>query len=116
MKDNTGSSDTEKFIEEVRAKQSNTVWPDALLNGRSVDEFLWKGSQNAPLVQRIGAGIFGLTFMLLGAGLIEIDREHTPDRKSLVFVIVGVAFVLVGLKVFVNAFRHKGRAESLPRD
>jgi len=57
---NAGSSDTEKLIEEARAKQSNTVWPDTLLNGRSVDEFLLKGSPDAPIVQRIGAWIFGL--------------------------------------------------------
>jgi len=107
MEHNTGPSDTEKLVEEVRAKQSNTVWPDTLLNGRSVDEFLWKGSPDAPLVQRIGAWIFGLFFMFGGAVFVEADRETTPDRKSLVVVIVGVAFFLIGLKVFFNGFRRR---------
>lgn len=107
MKDKTESPDAEKLIEEVRAKQRNTLWPDTLLNGRSVDEYLWRGSPNAPLVQRIGACIFGLLFMFGGAMFVEADREATPDRKSLVPVIVGVAFFLIGLRVFFNGFRRR---------
>jgi hypothetical protein len=104
-----------QFIEEMEARQRNTVWPDTLLNGRSVDEFLWKGSPDAPLVQRIGAWVFGLTFMLLAMALIEIDRETTPDRKSIALVILAIAFLFVGLKVFLNGFRrrksHSGKAQ-----
>lgn len=106
---NRGQSDPEKFIEDVRAKQRNTVWPDTLLNGRSVDEFLWKGSADAPLIQRIGAIIFGLFFMFGGAMMVEADRETTPERKSLIPVIVGVGFFLVGLRVFFNGFRRRTR-------
>lgn len=94
-------------LEDAKQKQSNTLWPDAFRNSRSVDEFLWKGSPDAPLVQRIGACIFGLTFMLSGVGFVEIDREITPDRKSIVLVIVGVLFFGAGLKVFLNGFRRR---------
>ena len=107
-------SDTEPsqdghLIEEIKAKQRNTVWPDTHRNGRSVDEYLWKGSPDAPLVQRIGAWVFGFTFMLLAVALIEVDRETSPDRKSIAFVILGVAFFGVGLKVFLNGFRRRNR-------
>lgn len=103
----------QRLVEDVKQKQSNTLWPDAPNNGRSVDEFLWKGNPDAPLVQRIGACIFGLTFMLCGAGFVEIDREITADRKSIVLVIMGVLFFGAGLKVFLNGFRRrrKGNAD-----
>jgi cytochrome c biogenesis protein CcdA len=107
MKAKETPSHQERLIEEIEAKQRNTVWPDTLRNGSSVDEFLWKGSSNAPLVQRIGAWIFGLTFMLLGAGLIEIDRESTPERKSLLPVICGVLVIMLGVRIFLNGFRKR---------
>jgi hypothetical protein len=109
MKSNTRPLQDERLIEEIEAKQRNTVWPDTLENGRSVDAFLWKGSADAPLVQRIGAWIFGFTFMLLAVALIEVDRETTPDRKSIAFVILAVLFFGVGLKVFLNGFRRRKR-------
>jgi hypothetical protein len=62
-------------MEEIEAKQRNTVWPDTLRNSRSVDEFLWKGSSDAPLVQRAGAWIFGLTFILLSLALLDVAYE-----------------------------------------
>lgn len=99
----------DEMIEDVNAKQRNTLWPDAMINGRSVDEFLWKGSPDAPLVQRIGAWIFGLTFMLLGIGLVEIDREIEPYRKSLALVVLGVVCFWIGVKVFWNGFRRRKR-------
>lgn len=98
---------SQRVLEEIKTRQKNTIWPDTLLNGRSVDEFLWKGSADAPLVQRVGACIFGATFMLLAVALIEADREASPDRKSIAFVILAVLFFGVGLKVFVNGFRRR---------
>jgi len=41
------------FIETVKARQRNVVWPDPLRNSRAVDVFLWRGSTKPPLVQRI---------------------------------------------------------------
>jgi len=101
------SEPQQQLVEEIKQKQSNTVSPDTLHNGRSVDEYLWKGSPDAPLVQRIGTCIFGFTFMLLGVALIEIDRETTPERKSVAFVILAVLFFGVGTKMFLNGFRRK---------
>src|ERR1700760_4352253 len=105
----TEPSQDRHLIEEIKAKQRNIVWPDTLRNGGSVDEFLWKGSSDASLVQRIGAWVFGFTFMLLAIALIEVDRETSPDRKSIAFVILGVAFFGVGLKMFLNGFRRRKR-------
>jgi hypothetical protein len=90
-------------IEDVRAKQRNTVWPDAMINSRSVDAFLWKGSPNAPLVQRIGAWIFGLTFILLGLGWVAVAYE----KDDLVFGVLSIAWFAVGGKVFSNGIRRR---------
>ena len=68
MMDETEIRDRDGVIEEIKAKQRNTAWPDTIVNSRGVDEFLWKGSSDAPLVQRIGAWIFGLTFVLGSVG------------------------------------------------
>lgn len=112
---NSNPEPQHRVIEETNRKQRNTVWPDTMLNGRNVDEFLWKGSPDAPLVQRIGACIFGVVFMLGGVGMIESVREMSPDRKSpasvFVSVLIALLFVLGGLKVFMNGFRRlKGTA------
>lgn len=106
------SEPQQQLVEEIKEKQRNTVWPDTLLNSRNVDEYLWKGSPNAPLVQRIGAWLFGFTFILLGVMLVEVDRETTPERKSIALVILAVLFFGLGIKVFLNGFRrrHKEKA------
>jgi hypothetical protein len=56
--------DLDELIDETRAKQRNVVFPDTVRNARSVDAFLWRGSPDAPLVQRIGAWLFGSMFVL----------------------------------------------------
>ncbi len=93
----------DESIEEVRAKQRNTVWPDATKNSRSVDVFLWKGSPNAPLVQRIGAWIFGLAFILIGLLWVDVAFE----RHSPVFGVLSIGWFAVGGKVFLNGFRRR---------
>ena len=105
MKDTPGVSPL-PIIEELKAKQRNTLWPDTLINSSSVDGFLWKGSPNPPLVQRIGAWIFGITFMICGLGFIEIVCEKADDGVEFIPLGMGVAFFLVGVRVFRNGFRR----------
>jgi hypothetical protein len=88
------------FIKGVRARQRNVVWPDALLNGRAVDVFLWRGSVKPPLVQRIGAWLIGAVFILDGLGLVGFAREW----KSRYLVCLALACVLLGIRVFRNGF------------
>jgi hypothetical protein len=95
--------DQQRFIEDLKARQSNTLWPDTLKNSKGVDEFLWKGSPDAPLVQRIGAWIFGLTFILLSLAFVDIAYEkHSP----FVLAFSAISF-LIGGKVFLNGFRKR---------
>ena len=101
-------SKQERFIEEVRAKQSNTIWPDALKNSKGVDEYLWKGSENAPLVQRIGAILFGITFLIGGLAFLNVAHQ----KQSALFGILAVGLFLVGGKVLLNGFKRGKRKVS----
>ncbi|HEX4321824.1 MAG TPA: hypothetical protein VHZ52_13010 [Acidobacteriaceae bacterium] len=101
--------ETDALIEDVRARQSNTLWPDALRNGRSVDAFLWKGDPNAPLVQRIGAWIFGLTFILIGLCSVDIAFEKPEDAWP--WGAFSVILFMIGGKVFLNGFRRASDRE-----
>jgi hypothetical protein len=77
MKKNTGNKkELDSYIESVKARQRNLTWPDVLRGSRSVDEFLWKGARDAPLVQRIGAVILGLTYILVGVAFAGMALEQ----------------------------------------
>lgn len=92
----------QKLTEEFKAKQSNILWPDAMKNSRGVDEFLWKGAPNAPLVQRIGAWIFGIVFLLFGIAFLDIaHRLHSPSD-----LVIALAFFGLGTRVCLNGFRR----------
>jgi hypothetical protein len=95
------------LIEEVKARQSNTIWPDTLRNSRGVDEFLWKGAPNAPLVQRIGAWIFGLTFILLALVLWDVAYE----KHAWVFAVLAIIFLMLGGRVCYSGFRKNAVKE-----
>jgi hypothetical protein len=95
--------DHDGVIEEVSGKQSNTFWPDTMKNSSSVDEFLWKGSPDAPLVQRMGAWIFGITFMVAGLAVLLI----THKEQSWIDIVVSIVSFSIGIKVFLNGFRRR---------
>ena len=90
---------------ETRARQRNIVFPDTVRNARSADVFLWRGSPNPSLVQRIAAWMIGLGF--IGAG-IECFWLAIVSRSSFADVLVSVSMsalgVIVGIKIFRNGF------------
>jgi hypothetical protein len=96
--------DGQKFRDEMILKQRNIIWSDAIGNGRLVDRFLWKGSPNPPLVQRIVAWFFGLFFIAAGLGFLAIVLAgHSKD-----FWIAwpfSIASLLIGIRVFRNGFK-----------
>ncbi|MGA3010399.1 MAG: hypothetical protein ABSD72_09070 [Terracidiphilus sp.] len=99
--------DHDAVIEEVTGKQSNTLWPDTMKNSSGVDEFLWKGDPSAPLVQRIGAWIFGLVFIL--CGLAWFDAAY--EKHSRVFGVLSIPWFFIGGRIFLNGFRKRGAAK-----
>jgi hypothetical protein len=103
MRRHSGAGDPQKFIDEIRAKQRNIVFPDGLANGAAVDKFLLKGSPNPSLVQRVGAWLFGLIFLLVGVVFLGIARTN----GSRLWAFVAFGFLLLGVKVFLNGFRRR---------
>jgi fructose-1,6-bisphosphatase/inositol monophosphatase family enzyme len=77
MRKRSGSKkELDDYIESVKASQKNTIWPDVLRGGRSVDELLWKGARDAPLVQRIGAVILALAYVMVGLAFVSMSVEQ----------------------------------------
>ena len=106
MKSGTNISNRKRLnslVEQVKAKQRNIVWPDTMINGRGVDEFLWKGSPDAPLVQRMAAWVFGFFFVL--GSFVWLDAAF--QRHSVIVGLLSIAWFLVGGKVFLNGFRRR---------
>ncbi len=92
-----------EFADEVRRRQKNLVWPDFVVNGGLVDGFLVRGSAGAPLVQRIGAWLFGLTFLGQAAVLLSIAL----DQRLWFVALFSVAWMLLGLTVCRSALRGR---------
>ena len=92
-----------EFLDDMRRRQRNVLWEDTVRNGRKVDKFLWSGAPDAPLVQRLGAFIFGMTFIGFSLLLVEISWHE----KSLMLSLISCASFGVGIKVFRNGFRRK---------
>jgi hypothetical protein len=94
MKKKTGSKkELDSYLESVKESQKNTIWPDVLRGSRSVDELLWKGARDAPLVQRIGAIILGLTYLLIGLAFFAMALEQ---RKWFIGALVPIIFGVGG--------------------
>ena|SRR5579863_3211076 len=101
----------DKFIDESSANQRNIVFPDTVRNARAVDIFLWRGSPNPPLVQRIAAWMFGVTFVGLGLALSPLAKLALErDRSWLGFVVLtfmSLSSILLGIKIFRNGFPRR---------
>jgi len=66
MKKKLGNDERlDSYISSIAQRQRNTVWPDVLRGGRSVDEFLWKGARHAPLIQRIGVTVLAIAYLMM---------------------------------------------------
>jgi hypothetical protein len=106
MKKNAGSKkELDSYIEAVKERQKNVTWPEILRGSRSVDELLWKGARDAPLVQRIGAVILGLTYILIGLAFVGMAVEQ---RKWFIGAAVPIIFGL-GAWFIRNALLRKKR-------
>ncbi|WP_035354440.1 hypothetical protein [Edaphobacter aggregans] len=77
MNKNKGSKkELDSYIESVKASQRNTIWPDVLRGGRSVDELLWKGARDAPMVQRIGVVVLAFAYLMVALVFTSMAVEQ----------------------------------------
>ncbi|MGA3370453.1 MAG: hypothetical protein ABSC48_01705 [Terracidiphilus sp.] len=108
----------EQIREEIEAKQRSILWPDGLRAGKSVDEFLWKGDPKAKPIQRAGLIVFAVTYWLLGVLMIAICWARANDEWAARFLgsLIGAAFVLVSIRLFLNAFLRPEKPDKNEKD
>ena len=97
-----------KFIDEYSARQRNTLFPDAVRNGRLADAFFWKGTPNPSRVQRIAAWMFGLMSIGFGLEFFSFAVKERIEYGFSISVVLSAAFsllvILLGTRVFRNGF------------
>ena len=103
----------DRFIDDVRARQRNIVFPDTLRGGRSVDAFLWNGSPNPSLVQRIAARVLGFLFVISGLMFLPFVATVRDEDGSWIgawiIVLISASLVLAGIKIFRNGFPRRNK-------
>jgi dipeptide/tripeptide permease len=97
----------EHLLEEVKTRQRNTLWPDAMVNSSRVDALLWKGSAKATRVQRIAIVIFGMGFFSIGVCFLFMASE----QHSILEAAVSMILLIIGTRVAWNAFKHEPRPD-----
>ena len=91
----------EKLVDEVEFKQSNTTWPDVIVNASNADELMWKGSRRITRIQRVGVAVFGLVFVLSGVSF----ASSFPRVGWWLSIPIAIAFIIVGCKLLWNSVR-----------
>ncbi len=91
------------YIESLEVRQKNILWPDVLRGGRSVDELLWKGASDAPLVQRIGILILASAYLIVALAFIS----RAAEQESWLAGFFACALVAVGGWFIRNAVRRR---------
>lgn len=88
-------------IDEIKAKQENFVFPETVRNSSGVDAYFLKGDPKAPLVQRVGAWIFGAFFLLAGV----VFANFTLQDRSWAVAVYSIVGFLVGGRCILSGFR-----------
>jgi hypothetical protein len=101
-------SEPDSMIDGLRKRQRNIVFPDTVRNARNVDAYLIRGNPNAPLVQRIGAWVFGLFFLLCGVVCLDLALKS----HSIADYIYCAAGFLIGIKLLMSGFRRDRKSRS----
>jgi hypothetical protein len=87
----SSKKELDSYVESVKDRQKNVLWPDVLRGGRSVDELLWKGARGAPMVQRIGVVVFALAYLIVAVTFISTAVEQRSWLAG------GSAAILLGI-------------------
>ena len=90
------------FIAEVKTRQRNIVFPETVANGRRVDELFWKGSPDATVLQRVGMGLFGMAFVVMGLVLLSYLKAEGWG-----YIIWSWVPLVFGARLLRNAFRRR---------
>lgn len=86
----------------VRPSGNPVILPSVEVNRRRAHELFWRGSPNAPLIQRIAVCMLGFT--LFGIGLAFLRDAH--EYRSFIQAIFGLGVLLIGATWIRNGFRR----------
>ena len=92
----------DSVIDDLKTKQRNLTWPDVLRGSRSIDEFLWKGARDAPMVQRIGAIILALAYLAVALFFIG----WTSNGGGWLSGLLSLVLIAAGAKIVHSATRR----------
>jgi hypothetical protein len=96
-----------KSLNEIHARQKNTVWPDLMKNRALVDSFLWKGSSEATVVQRIGIALFGLLFFCPAMLIVRFGcLEPGPALFRTLMFLLALPWIAIGCRLLWNSLRY----------
>ena len=101
MSDHRASLDKNKEL-----PREDACGPPLFRSDRAIDEFLWRGSPDAKLVPRIGAGLLGS--LLVGGGFLVL-LDPSPPAVDWMGWLFAVLLILVGARVLLNAFRRHAK-------
>jgi hypothetical protein len=73
----------------------------------SVDRFLWRGSPSPSMAQRFAAWFVGMTFIGLGIVFWAIARGDASWTARVFGAVIGLAPLVLGLKIFRNGFPRR---------
>jgi hypothetical protein len=108
--------ESERFLEELEARQRSILWPDYLRANRNVFEFLWKGDPNAKPVQRAGLFIFAMHFWLMGVYFAAGIWASGAWGGRVVGSVIGLVLVPISIRLFLNAFLRQTIAHKAEQD
>lgn len=95
--------DPTEWMEELKARQRNIWMGDQIRNSGVFYRAAWHGSEDAPIVQRIGLALIGI--VVLGTGIVFF---FTLAPRSVIEITISAAimggFVYVGIRLMWNAF------------
>jgi len=89
---------------EIEDRQKNTVLPDTLRNEKYVFAFLWRGSPNITLVQRLGSALLALLlWSTSGAFLRFCFIEQAPMLFRAFVFLLALPWAVIGYRLTKNA-------------
>jgi hypothetical protein len=89
----------DEMVDDLRARQRNTVFPDGRAGGGRLDALLWKGSDTLSGIQRVGIAFIGL-FMVMIA--VAFAAEAATDH-SILWTSFAIGLLYVGARVLFNS-------------
>jgi len=90
------------LTDDLRSKQDNLIWPNALVNQKGVDAFLLNGSLNPTPVKRVAAWLMGVMFM--APGMITL---FAWKQLPWFVIVLALGTVALGIRIFINGCRAR---------